>query len=54
MASFVDAFATHVSPEGFDHHFWIAGGSLAVENCLKAAFDLEGLQAGSHLLSTKT
>ena len=46
MASFVDAFATHVSPEGFDHHFWIAGGSLAVENCLKAAFDWKARKLG--------
>ena len=46
MASFVDAFATHVSPEGFDHHFWIAGGSLAVENCMKAAFDWKARKLG--------
>ena len=38
MAAFVESFATHASPEGFDHHFWIAGGSLAVENAIKAAF----------------
>jgi L-lysine 6-transaminase len=39
MAEFVEAFATRVTPEGFDHHFWIDGGGLAVENAMKAAFD---------------
>ncbi|MCH2132602.1 MAG: aminotransferase class III-fold pyridoxal phosphate-dependent enzyme [Phycisphaerales bacterium] len=39
MAQFVDAFATHATPEDFNHHFWIAGGGLAVENAMKAAFD---------------
>ncbi|MCP4836738.1 MAG: L-lysine 6-transaminase [Phycisphaera sp.] len=46
MAAFVEAFATHASPEGFDHHFWIAGGSLAVENAVKAAFDWKARRLG--------
>lgn len=46
MASFVDAFANHASPEGFDHHFWIAGGSLAVENAIKTAFDWKARRLG--------
>jgi L-lysine 6-transaminase len=39
MAEFVEAFATRATPPGFPHHFWVAGGALAVENALKAAFD---------------
>ena len=39
MAQFVDTFATHATPEGYCHHFWIAGGGLAVANAMKAAFD---------------
>ena len=46
MASFVEAFGTHASPEGFDHHFWIAGGSLAVENAMKTAFDWKARKLG--------
>lgn len=46
MASFVEAFCTHASPEGFDHHFWISGGSLAVENALKVAFDWKARKLG--------
>ena len=46
MADFVDTFATHASPEGFDHHFWIAGGGLAVENAMKAAFDWKARRLG--------
>lgn len=46
MAAFVEAFATHASPAGFDHHFWIAGGSLAVENAMKAAFDWKARRLG--------
>ena len=46
MASFVEAFATHASPAGFDHHFWIAGGSLAVENAVKTAFDWKARRLG--------
>ena len=46
QAAFVDAFATHVTPEGFPHHFWISGGALAVENALKVAFDWKARRVG--------
>ena len=46
MAAFVDAFATVVTPPDFPHHFWIAGGSLAVENALKVAFDWKARKLG--------
>ncbi|HIF42115.1 MAG TPA: L-lysine 6-transaminase [Planctomycetes bacterium] len=46
MAEFVEAFATRVSPEGFNHHFWVSGGSLAVENALKVAFDWKAQKVG--------
>jgi L-lysine 6-transaminase len=46
MAEFVEAFATHVTPEGFPHHFWVAGGSLAVENAMKTAFDWKARTLG--------
>ena len=39
LAGFVQAFDAHLTPEGFPHHFWVSGGSLAVENALKTAFD---------------
>ena len=46
MAEFVETFASKVTPEGYDHHFWVAGGSLAVENALKAAFDWKAHKLG--------
>jgi L-lysine 6-transaminase len=46
MATFVHAFATHVTPPGFPHHFWVAGGALAVENALKTAFDWKARKLG--------
>lgn len=46
MASFVDAFATRVTPPDFPHHFWVAGGALAVENAMKAAFDWKARKLG--------
>ena len=46
MAQFVDTFATHVTPEGFPHHFWVAGGALAVENAMKTAFDWKARMLG--------
>ena len=46
MADFVEAFATRATPPGFPHHFWIAGGALAVENALKAAFDWKARKLG--------
>lgn len=46
MAEFVEAFATRVTPSGFPHHFWVSGGTLAVENALKAAFDWKARKIG--------
>jgi len=46
MAEFVEAFATHVTPPGFPHHFWVSGGALAVENALKASFDWKARKLG--------
>jgi len=46
MARFVEAFATHVTPSGFPYHFWVSGGTLAVENALKAAFDWKAQKLG--------
>ncbi len=39
MASFVETFAAAALPAGFRHLFFIEGGTLGVENALKAAFD---------------
>jgi L-lysine 6-transaminase len=39
FAEFVDTFARVAKPRDFKHLFFVAGGSLAVENGLKAAFD---------------
>ena len=39
MAEFVDAFGRFAIPEYLPHAFFVAGGALAVENALKAAFD---------------
>ncbi|HJO26297.1 MAG TPA: L-lysine 6-transaminase [Planctomycetota bacterium] len=47
MARFVETFATHVTPEGFPHHFWVSGGALAVENALKVAFDWKAHKVGA-------
>ena len=38
-AGFVDTFRRIAVPDGFEHLFFIAGGALAVENAMKAAFD---------------
>jgi len=46
MARFVETFATKATPEGYPHHFWVAGGSLAVENAMKAAFDWKARKLG--------
>jgi len=46
MATFVEAFGTRVTPSGFPHHFWVSGGSLAVENALKTAFDWKARRLG--------
>lgn len=39
MAEFVETFWNTTVPEGFKYSFFVAGGALAVENALKAAFD---------------
>ena len=39
MAEFVDTFHRFAVPSHFKHLFFISGGSLAVENGLKTAFD---------------
>jgi L-lysine 6-transaminase len=46
MTRFVEAFATRVTPEGYPHHFWVSGGTLAVENALKVAFDWKAQKLG--------
>ena len=39
MAEFVETFARLAKPDYLPHLFLVAGGSVAVENALKAAFD---------------
>ena len=39
MARFVETFFQIAAPSGFHYSFWVAGGTLAVENALKAAMD---------------
>jgi len=39
MAEFVKEFGEHAMPAPFRHVFFISGGTLGVENALKAAFD---------------
>ncbi|MDP7008456.1 MAG: L-lysine 6-transaminase [Phycisphaerales bacterium] len=46
LAEFVEAFGSKVTPEGYDHHFWVSGGALAVENALKTAFDWKARKLG--------
>ncbi len=58
FAAFVKTFAEHAKPDEFKHMFFIAGGALAVENGLKAAFDWKrklnrserGIEAGSQVI----
>ncbi|MEJ2504523.1 MAG: aminotransferase class III-fold pyridoxal phosphate-dependent enzyme, partial [Gemmatimonadota bacterium] len=38
-AAFVETFRRIAAPEAFRYLFFIAGGALAVENAMKAAFD---------------
>ena len=48
-AQWVESFATYAAPSYLPHLFWIDGGTLAVENALKAAFDwkvLKNLEQG--------
>ena len=39
MAEFVETFAQHAMRDYLPHAFFVAGGTLGVENALKAAFD---------------
>jgi len=39
MAEFVETFARHAMGEKFTHSFFVAGGTLGIENALKASFD---------------
>ncbi len=58
FAAFVETFAELAKPEPFKYLFFVAGGSLAVENAMKTAFDWKrklnrkqrGIEAGSQIL----
>ncbi|MEM7582062.1 MAG: L-lysine 6-transaminase [Acidobacteriota bacterium] len=58
FAAFVETFAEHAKPDAFKYMFFIAGGALAVENGLKAAFDWKrqlnrkerGIEAGTQII----
>ena len=52
MAEFVEMFATYASPDGFNNHFWVAGGALAIENALKTAFDWKARKLGRKIGDT--
>jgi L-lysine 6-transaminase len=39
LAEFVETFARHAMPAHLPHVFFVAGGTLGVENALKASFD---------------
>ncbi len=39
MAEFVESFSKHAVPKDFHHLFFVSGGTLAIENGLKTAFD---------------
>jgi L-lysine 6-transaminase len=39
MASFVETFFQLAVPKGFKYSFFVAGGTLGIENALKASFD---------------
>lgn len=56
MADFVDSFAKLAVPNNFKHLFFISGGSLAVENGIKTAFDWKirkNLKQGKKELGTQ-
>jgi L-lysine 6-transaminase len=46
MAEFVELFSTHLTPPEYPYHFWVSGGTLAVENALKTAFDWKARKLG--------
>ena len=55
-AKFVTSFERFCMPPGFNHLFFIAGGTLAVENALKVAFDWKvrkNIKEGKGQLGTK-
>lgn len=51
MARFVDTFARVLGEPGLPHYFFIEGGSLAVENALKVAFDWKSRWNEAHGIS---
>ncbi|UCB58523.1 MAG: L-lysine 6-transaminase [Thermoplasmatales archaeon] len=56
LANFVDSFARHAVPSYFKYLFFISGGSLAVENGIKTAFDWKirkNLKQGEKELGTQ-
>ena len=48
MARFVDTFARVMGDDAMPHYFFIEGGSLAVENALKTAFDWKSRHNEAH------
>ena len=48
MARFVDTFARVMGADQLPHYFFIEGGSLAVENALKTAFDWKSRHNEAH------
>ena len=56
MAEFVDTFAKLAKPPYYNHLFFISGGTLAIENALKTAFDWKirkNLANGNNELGTQ-
>ena len=56
FSEFVDTFSKNVIPDYLPHAFFIDGGSLAVENALKVAFDWKvrkNIKAGKKELGSK-
>lgn len=49
MAEFVETFARIAMPKGMEHLFLIGGGTLAVENGLKVAFDWKVRKNFAHI-----
>ena len=46
LADFVECFGSQLTPKEYPHHFWVSGGTLAVENALKTAFDWKARKLG--------
>ncbi|MEE9190329.1 MAG: L-lysine 6-transaminase [Candidatus Neomarinimicrobiota bacterium] len=53
MAEFVESMGTKAQPEYLPYSFFIEGGTLAVENALKASFDWKTRKNQSHGKSTE-